>query len=208
MPSWPINSAVDALLKKEFDEHRKEQTVHPALLELDCDFVPFQHPDIDNWRNNFQGINFYDKPNNLHLYGAVDDIWLSKNGDLVVVDYKATAKPEPVTELSNEPWHMAYRRQIEFYQWLLIKNGFSVAKSGFWLYATARNNAPEFDQKLIFDLRLIEHPGDYSWVEPTINAAKAALDSDELPSPSTNCDFCNYSIARVAQIKSVGIDEN
>ena len=200
IPAFTLNSAVDSLLKKEFDEHRSTQTVHPALLELGFDFVPLQHPDIEKWRSNFVGVSLYYEPTNFHLFGALDDVWLARNGDLVVVDYKATAKAEPVTKLSSEEWHMAYRRQIEFYQWLLASNGFKVAESGYWLYATARNNLNQFDRKLVFDLRLIEHPGDYSWVEPTILAAKAALDSDSLPSPSDNCEFCIYSSSRFSVV--------
>lgn len=196
IPSFTLNTAVDALLKKEFDFHRASQTVHPALIELGFDFIPFQHPDLDKWRSNFVGISFYDENTNLHLFGAVDDVWLNRNGDLVVVDYKATAKSEPVAKLSSEEWHLAYRRQIEFYQWLLASNGFKVAPSGYWLYATARNNLNQFDRQLLFDLRLIEHPGDYSWVEPTIMAAKAALDSEDLPTPGENCEYCSYSNSR------------
>lgn len=202
MPSFTLNTAVDSLLKKEFDFHRAEQTVHPALAELGFNFIPFQHADIDKWRSNFFGMTFYHSKTNLHLFGALDDIWVATDSDLVVVDYKATAKPEPVSSLSSEEWHMAYRRQIEFYQWLLFSNGFQVSKLGYWLYATARNNANEFNKQLVFDMRLIEHEGDFSWVEPTIEAAKAALDSEQLPEPKATCEFCNYSHLRLAATES------
>lgn len=201
-PSFPLNSAVDTLLKKEFDEHRLMQTVHPALAELGHYFVPFQHPEIDNWRNNFVGVSYLHPESNFHLYGAVDDIWTDQEGNLVVVDYKATAKSEPVTALSNEEWHMAYRRQLDFYQWLLVQNGFLVSKKSYWLYATARNNANTFENRLDFDIRLIEHLGDFSWVEPTVLAAKAALENQQLPVAGAGCEFCAYSISRVHALES------
>ncbi len=195
-PSFTLNSAVDALLKKEFDEHRARQTVHPVLTELGYSYKPFQHPDIDTWRSNFSGVSILHSPTNFHVFGAVDDIWINDSGELIVVDYKSTAKAQPVEKLSDEVWHQAYRRQLDFYQWLLAQNGFQVSNISYWLYATARNNLDSFDKKLIFDLRLIEHTGDYSWVEPTLLAAKAALDSDELPSASADCEFCAYSQKR------------
>ena len=195
-PSFPLNSAVDALLKKEFDHHRLMQTVHPALVELGQEFVPLQHPEIDNWRNNFVGVSHLHPDSNFHLYGAVDDIWTDKQGNLVVVDYKATAKSEPVTALSNEEWHMAYRRQLDFYQWLLVQNGYSVSEKGYWLYATARNTAESFKNRLDFDIRLIEHQGDISWVGPTALAAKTALDLDQIPDPNPKCEFCEYALKR------------
>jgi ATP-dependent exoDNAse (exonuclease V) beta subunit len=53
---------------------------------------------------------------------------VDKEGVLYVVDYKATAKDVAVTELTTAPYHDTYRRQMEFYQWLLEQNGFVIDK--------------------------------------------------------------------------------
>ena len=58
-PGFPfnLNSAVDALLKKEFDIHRAGKSTHPLLKHYKLDAVPFQHPKMDIWRENFKGID-------------------------------------------------------------------------------------------------------------------------------------------------------
>lgn len=197
-PAFTLNSAVDALYKKEFDAHRAAGTVHPVVAELGYNFVPFQHEMMDDWRSNFKGVSYLDKETNFHLFGAVDDIWIDDDGKLVVVDYKATAKAEPMTELTDAVYHWGYRRQLEFYQWLLRKNGFDVSDKGYWLYATARNTADSFDQQLVFDSRMIEHQGVTDWIDPVITEIKKALIAEDLPSAAEDCDFCSYSKRRQA----------
>src|SRR5882724_12595921 len=48
-PGFPfnLNSAVDALFKKEFDTHREAGTAHPLMIEYKIDAVPFQHVNMD-----------------------------------------------------------------------------------------------------------------------------------------------------------------
>jgi hypothetical protein len=195
-PPFLLNSAVDSLYKKEFDRHRDNGTVHPVVAELGYNFIPFRHEKMDEWRANFTGISFLHHETNLHLFGAVDDIWLDADGKLIVVDYKATAKAEPIEELTDAFYHDSYRRQMEFYQWLLRKNGFQVSDTGYWLYATARNNSDDFNQTLVFDSRLIAHVGDTSWIDGKILEIKDCLNSRDLPGESSDCDFCNYSNKR------------
>ena len=191
-PSFTINSAVDSLLKKEFDRHREAGTVHPVLKELGCDLVPLKNSNMDVWRENFKGVRYLHEPTNLEIFGAVDDLWVNADGEIVVVDYKATAKATPVEELGTERWHDAYRRQIEVYQWLLRQLGYKVSSTGYWLYETARNTADEFNQKLDFDARLIAYEGNTDWVEPTLNRIKDALDDDGLPWAGDDCEVCKF----------------
>jgi hypothetical protein len=91
-PPFTINSLVDKLLKKEFDVHRASSTSHPLMRRYDVDAVPFQHPQIDEWRANFKGVQFHHAPTNLIVSGAVDDLWVNPAGEIMVVDCKATAK--------------------------------------------------------------------------------------------------------------------
>src|ERR1700722_18077302 len=50
-PGFPfsLNSAVDALLKKEFDIHRAAGSVHPLMKEYDIDAVPYAHKELEAW---------------------------------------------------------------------------------------------------------------------------------------------------------------
>ena len=53
--------------------------------------VPFVQ-DLERWRNNFQSIRYQSTEHNYDFGGAVDDIWQKKNGDLIIVDVKATSR--------------------------------------------------------------------------------------------------------------------
>ena len=100
-PGFPfnINSAVDSLLKKEFDEHRVNGTRHPLLETYGVNAVPAPRAEMDDWRNNFKGVQYLHEDTNLLVFGAIDDLWQDEDEGYIVVDYKATAKKEPVTEL-------------------------------------------------------------------------------------------------------------
>ena len=203
-PSFTLNTAVDTLLKKEFDRHREAGTVHPVLQQLGCDLVPFKNENMDVWRENFKGVRYLHEDTNLEVFGAVDDLWVNSDGELVVIDYKSTAKASPVEELGTEKWHDAYRRQIEVYQWLLRQLGYRVSNTGYWLYETARNGADEFNQKLDFDARLISHEGDTSWVEPTLYEIKRDLDDKELPWSGADCGVCKFFDDRAFATSKLG----
>ena len=53
MPGWTLNETTDLLLKKEFDVCREQQEPHRVMQNYGLDhIVPFQHEDIDKWRNS------------------------------------------------------------------------------------------------------------------------------------------------------------
>lgn len=191
-PGFPfsLNNAVDSLFKKEFDQHRVAQTPHKLLVDNHLDLVPFQHPQIEDWRNNFKGVQAMYK--GYQFFGAVDDIWVDRSGVLYVVDYKATAKEEPITELSTASYHDTYRRQMEFYQWLLVKNNFQVSNTGYFVYTTGDNTQPSFNDQLKFRTHLIPHTGNYDWVESTLDQLIACASNSAIPAATNNCEYCKY----------------
>ena len=192
-PGFPfnLNSAVDALFKKEFDTHRAAGTAHPLMIEYSIDAVPFQHINMDVWRENFKGLEVKHGPTGFTVSGAVDDIWVNKAGELIVVDYKATSKDTKIETLDEE-WHEGYKRQMEIYQWLLRQLGFTVSDTGYIVYANAQKDRDGFGGKLEFDITLIAHTGSTDWVAQTLLDIKKCLDSDALPMPTQDCDYCRY----------------
>lgn len=192
-PGFPfnLNSAVDALLKKEFDIHRAKGSKHPLCDTYGIDAVPFAHEKIDTWRENFKGVEYKHAPTGFVVAGAVDDIWVNPQGELMVVDYKSTSKDARIDTL-DEPWHEGYKRQMETYQWLLRQNGFNVSNTGYFVYANASKDKEAFDGKLEFEVTLIPYTGSDSWVEPTLASLKECLDSEQLPKPGNDCDYCTY----------------
>lgn len=186
-----LNSAVDHLLKKEFDIHRVAKTAHPLMKQYGVDAVPFAHDDLDVWRENFKGIECVHEPTGLTISGAVDDVWVNPKGELIVVDYKATSKDEEIIAL-DQGWHDGYKRQMEVYQWLLRKKGFTVSSTGYFVYANATKDRKAFDGKLEFEVTLIAHTGDDSWVEGILKEIKDCLESDKIPPVGEDCDYCTY----------------
>lgn len=193
-PGFPfaLNSAVDALFKKEFDIHRADGTKHPLMENYGIDAIPFEHPKMDMWRENFEGIETKHSGTGFTVSGAVDDIWVnSASGELIVVDYKSTSKDEKIEEL-NQDWHIGYKRQMEVYQWLLRQNGFDVSDTGYFVYANASKDREAFDGKLEFEVTLIPYKGNADWVDPTLIKIKKVLDDDNIPEQDKDCDYCAY----------------
>jgi len=192
-PGFPfaLNSAVDHLLKLEFDIHRANGTKHPLIEKYGVDARPVPHDDLDKWRHNFTGIQYLHAPTNLLVFGAIDDLWQNSKGEYIVVDYKATSKSEAITELNKE-WHDGYKRQMEFYQWLLRQNGYNVSSTGYFVYCNGQMDRKAFDGKLEFDITLIPYTGNDSWVEKTIIEAHKCLNDDKIPEANSDCDYCSY----------------
>lgn len=192
-PGFPfaLNSAVDHLLKLEFDIHRANGTKHPLIEKYGIDARPVAHEDLDKWRHNFTGIQHLHELTNFLIFGAIDDLWINSKGEYIVVDYKSTSKDEDITEL-NKDWQIGYKRQMEVYQWLLRQNGYKVSDTGYFVYCNGQTDRKAFDGKLEFDITLIPYKGDDSWVEKTLVQAHKCLNSSEIPDASHECDYCNY----------------
>lgn len=190
MPGFTLNVAVDHLLKKEFDTHRAAGSAHPLMKQYGIDAVPFNHPDMNVWRENFKGVQFVHEPTRFLITGAVDDVWVAPSGELHVVDYKATSKAEDPN--LDGIWQQGYKRQMEVYQWLLRQNGFTVSDTGYFVYVNGKKDREAFDAKLEFDVLLIPYTGDGSWIEKTLAAARETLMKDALPPVGERCEYCPY----------------
>ena len=192
-PGFPfnINSAVDELLKKEFDQYRKKCEPHPYMETIDKNLIPYSHEKLDEWRENFKGVQFHHEETNLIFTGAVDDLWFDLDtNEVVVVDYKATSKNSEVT--IDAEWQQGYRRQMDFYQWLLRKNGLKVSDVGYFVYCNGDKQRSEFDNKVHFKISVLEYKGNENWIEETIFELKKLLDQNNIPDYSEDCNYCTY----------------
>jgi CRISPR/Cas system-associated exonuclease Cas4 (RecB family) len=197
-PPFNINKAIDELLKKEFDTYRAKGEPHPLMTEHKVKAVPYVHAELDKWRENFVGVTTLHEPTNLHVFGAVDDLWVNPDGEVIVVDYKATAKDKEVD--INSEWQISYKRQMEVYQWLLRQNGFKVNDTGYFVYCNGRLDLDGFNNRVEFRTKIIPYTGDDSWVEPTLIKMKECMEGD-MPAIGTAamggpCDFCSYARQR------------
>lgn len=204
VPPFPytLNSAVDKLLKKEFDTHRAKNKNHPLIEKYRVDAMPVAHENLEEWRHNFTGVRFLHQTTNLIIFGAIDDLWQNSAGEYIVVDYKSTSKDKEITELDQE-WQGGYKRQMEIYQWLLRQNGLKVSDIGYFVYCNGQTDKEAFDGKLEFDVTLVPYQGKDKWVEQAIKDAHACLMGGDFPNPGKTCDWCAYRKAamKVLQIK-------
>jgi len=191
-PGYPfsLNSAVDLLLKKEFDIHRAQGTAHPLMSAYGLDAVPYANEALETWRNAYVGIQYLHPATNLLIYGGIDDVWVNPAGELMIVDYKATSKDAEVS--LDAAWQDAYKRQVEIYQWLFRQNGFKVSDTAYFVYCNGKRDAKAFDGKLEFAVKLIPYSGKTDWIDKVIWEMKECLMGDEIPDPDPDCDYCKY----------------
>lgn len=190
-PPFTLNSAVDQLLKNEFDQYRAEGIPHPLLLEAGIAAIPAQHPQLEIWRQNFKGVRVPHPASGFEVFGAIDDLWKdNETGEFIVADYKATAKDAEVS--LDAEWQIAYKRQMEVYQWLLASSGLPVSKRSWFVYCNGLKSEPRFNSTLRFKIKLIPYDGDTAWVEPKLIEARHCLEADNAPAPASNCEWCAY----------------
>lgn len=201
MPGWSLNSAVDELLKKEFDVYREKQEPHPLMAANGIEAIPYQHPDLPIWRDDvyrYVGASVYDEETGLDIRGIVDDIWVNPAGELLIVDYKSTSTRSEIS--LEDKWKQGYKRQMEIYQWIFRKRGFDVAPTGYFVFANGIKDNEMFDARLEFEMTILSHVGDDAWVGETVKAIKSVLESDHIPEAGEECEYCAYR-------KLIGVQE-
>lgn len=190
-PPFSLNNAVDQLLKREFDAYRAAQRPHPLMAGNGIDGVPFSHPNLEEWRDSLhKGICYALPGTNFVVSGGVDDVWINSRQELIIVDYKATSKK---TEVSlDEDWQIAYKRQMEIYQWLFRKNGFKVHPTGYFVYCNGVQDVERFDANLKFSIKVLGYSGNDEWIEGIIREAHRCLSAAKIPEAGDSCSFCRY----------------
>jgi hypothetical protein len=194
---FTLNNAVDFLLKKEFDIHRAKGEAHPLMKHYKIKAVPFAHPDLNQWRENFVGLQYHHPATNLIITGAIDDVWINDKKELMVVDYKATSTSNEIS--LDDEYRESYKRQLEIYQWLLRKNGFKVSDTGYFVYCNGNRDKEAFDAKLEFEVQIMAYNGNDAWVEQAIIEAYQCLTENRLPEADPDCEYCQYREA-VAEV--------
>jgi len=202
-PGFPftINSAIDYLFKQEFDIYRKEGKPHPVMVEAGIDAVPYNGPEMDNWRDALRnGVIYHHPESDITLRGGVDDVWINPAGELIVVDYKSTGSSSGSPQIYDE-----YVRQLEVYQWLLSQNKYKVSPVGYWVYAQADKSQGFGHGKpvLPFNIFIKSATGKWDWIPEKLMEAKRVLDTETPPDPGEDCmgsgnqAFCKYRQAAV-----------
>lgn len=186
-----MNSAVDTLLKKEFDQYRELQKPHPLMIEAGIQAVPFQHEKLNDWRITQRGLQYSIPATPYLVYGAVDDIWINAKGDLHIVEYKSTSKKDQI--LSVEDVYPGYITQMEIYTWLLEKNNLPTSPTGYIVMCNGDKSKDRFDGTLHFDITLLPCELNTDWIDTTIDSIIYTLKASCAPMYSTQpCKYCEY----------------
>jgi len=139
----------------------------------------------------------------------LDDVWENiETGELHIVDYKSTAQmsktPKPLDETFIAPptdpkqpdYKAGFRRQMEMYQWIARRRGFTVSDIGYFVYVDGQHVGIDgmLDQNdpatawMRFQTAVIPFVGDDSWVEDAIRKAKDTLLKATAPKHAEGCE--------------------
>jgi hypothetical protein len=113
-PSLP--GGMDKILKEHFDSHREESTIPEELEGFDGKLFPDTEK-LRAWRNNREGLRYRDEKTGIVLMGAIDDLFVTKEGLYAPLDFKTRGYPR------KENTHEFYQNQMDIYAFLLEKNG-------------------------------------------------------------------------------------
>ena len=179
-PSLP--SGMDRILKDHFDKFMRKGELPPELSKLKGYKLFDDEELLKIWRSNFKGIQWTDKKGNL-FRGAVDNI-LVKGKKLVVLDYKTRGYP------LKEDTHEHYIMQMDIYNFLLRKNGYSTADYTYLLFYHPQKVMASGN--VVFNTDLIKIPTDPKRGEKIFRDAIKILQREEAPAPAKECDWCNF----------------
>jgi len=183
-PPYPyaLNSAVDALLKEEFDAYRSKKLEHPLLKENGIKARLFSNQKLLNqWRNNFAGIRYFDETLQATLFGAVDDILEFADGKLAALDYKSTG-----SKTANI--YDRFQLQLDTYTFLLEKNGYQTPRKGYLAFYIV-DKEKGFIDRLPFRKEIMEINTNPSDIYAIFNDAVLILRQEKPPEHSQDCQF-------------------
>jgi hypothetical protein len=186
-PPYPyaLNSAVDTLLKEEFDAYRKRSLPHPLLAEHNIKARLFDNQKLlDQWRNNFAGIRYFDQTLQATLFGAVDDVLEFGEGKLAPLDYKSTGS-------SAANVYDRFQLQLDTYTFLMEKNGFQTTRKGYLAFYIV-DKSKGFIDRLPFRKEVMEIETNPSDIYEIFKDAVSVLRKSTPPPHSPDCQFSKW----------------
>ena len=159
---YNLNSRIDKLLKNDFDKARikNEKTKYQKEGKINC--IPYNHAELDIWREPFKAARFHHKETNIIVAGSVDDLWQDIDTKKIsVVDYKSTFtdKFEKLKKF-DAPYLISYKRQVQIYQWILSNLGLDISPTSYFLYVNAKLEQETFEDNLSFEWAIIPYKSD------------------------------------------------
>ena len=185
---YTLSIAVDQLLKAEFDIYRERGVLHPALAGHDGLAQAKLFPDAEQlakWRNNFEGLRYYNQNLDAELFGAIDDILEFPDGSLAVVDYKSSGAKE-ITVYDD------YQMQMDVYTHILEELGHQTPRKAYFVFYQV-DKTDGFKGRLPFRAEIREVVADPSYVPELFSQAVALARSDTPPAQHSQCQYCLWA---------------
>lgn len=190
-PSGPFPSlpgGVDDKIKDHFDNFREKGEVPEVIEEFEKDLTLLSDQEFlekaRSWRTQ---PKWDDDKSKAILRGGVDDLLRNENGDIVVLDYKTRGYP-PKGENGAPDY---YERQVNLYNLILRKNGYSTADYGLILYFYPDQFTEEGDFQ--FETELRKTPVDISKAKEMVRSAAETLEGP-IPEHDDECGYCDWSV--------------
>jgi len=185
-PPYPyaLNSAVDGLLKEEFDTYRAKNLPHPLFKEKGNNIKAHLFPNqklLNQWRNNFAGIRYFDPDLQATLFGALDDVLEFDNGMIAPLDYKSTG-----STAANV--YDRFQLQLDTYTFLMEKNGYKTPRKGYLAFYIV-DKSRGFIDRLPFRKEVVEIETNPSDIYEIFKDAVKCLQSPTPPPHSSDCQF-------------------
>lgn len=179
---YALNTAVDILLKEEFDSYRAKGELHPLLVSHDIRAKLFSNQELLNeWRSNFKGIRYYDEKLQAVLFGALDDVLEFEDGSVAPLDYKSTGSQIPRV-------YDRFQLQMDVYTYLLEQNGYRTPRKGYLAFYVVDKNSG-FADRLPFRREIHVIETDPSEIPGIFADAVASLRKDIPPYHSSECEY-------------------
>ena len=182
-PFPQLPNGMDRVLKVHFDSFRDKGELPPEIREHQHtrNLKLFDDEELLKvWRSNLKGIRYEDSEGNI-LFGAVDNI-LTSGKKLIVLDYKT--KGFPVKD-ENEAGSY-YQNQLDFYNFLLRKNGYETEDYAFLLFYYP-DRVLETGE-VVFNTLLSRREVNIENAEKLFTKAIKLLEGE---CPSKTCELCN-----------------
>jgi len=225
IPQFKLNELTDTLLKKEFDECRKNQKPHKKLVGNGLGhIIPYdagkkmmtnskkvekEWQIIDIWRDAINhGLKHRFKDTNIILQGGVDDVWFNtKTKELIIVDYKSQASSKEVSQdtyFSKGGFHGSYKTQLNFYAYLMkgmkseneIK--YEISPDSYLYVVNGLDLEEGFNGKIKFSETLIHHKIKTDYLDNEIQNMINTINSEKIPAyrVDESCKNCAYARQR------------
>ncbi len=216
-PPYKLNTLTDTLLKKEFDKCRENKKPHRIFKKYNLShLIPFNpgtekvfkktekkyviKKKIDIWRDSLHGgLKHRFKDTNIILKGGIDDVWFNtKTDEVIVADYKSQEDQKGVNQDNyfESPYKEGYKRQLDFYAYLLRGMGYKVSSDAYLYICNAREVDDGFHGKMLFDELLIHYKIKTDYIENEIQGMIDLMNSKKMPNSHKSCENCAYSKQR------------